>query len=607
MNISQGEIQVVDGRTVVKRMTGLIGTVIDNLSTSGVVAHPKSDGTYDPMDIAPIGATHISGAIIKSDGISEYYMPAADDGGPYLAAIGRSYLIDLPMYDTPINKITIQPLCKVIDTVKTGNVTATWKDGEIETPAVAESPSYISPILVVSDTTIKLMAVDGDTVGDIVSGVYEITNTCDIPTATATVDGNDDVLLELSCATDGAAIYYALDKEGDEPTYSIYDSPITVLNADIGSAIINAMAMKDGLSGSAVASFNIAAMHAMFNASKCNEPVVSESEPDENGAITITMTADEGCEILYTTGGGKYVPNIAYTTPIVVTKTTSFRCIATKADTKDSDVVVTDITIAGTIKDPTFNPPPGTYAEAVTVEVEDEHGADRVLYTTNGTDPVVGVEEVIADPEIDYISIEVLDRNYMYSSITGTPVTGLLNMIGRKFVLTAEKRIAEVIIERIFEPEDNPSTIESDAYHARVAQEITRKLSYFFGEGYCVAEYNTDTKCYRIRMMKAGNIAMSISSTTMEDLSYFGLVSQTYVAGSDAIESPVIRSLSGTAAQYENIPVTIEHPNIIKISGTVVDSLDNDIDAEALAASLENNTLLLGEKSFITYDIVVYQ
>jgi hypothetical protein len=200
--------------------------------------------------------------------------------------------------------------------------------------------------------------------------------------------------------------------------------------------------------------------------------------------------------------------------------------------------------------------------------------------------------------EDDKWTLTIKDRNYVYSSITGTPITGKLEMLGRRLILSSEGRIAELVIDTVLREGDDIETMTSDEYHTRVAEELQSKLNYFFGDGYCNAGYDTDTSCYVFSLKEAGEIAMGITSSRAEDLSYFGMRCPTVKLGSEDMENPTIRFLAGNMAAEGDISVTLAYPNKMETT----DDAGTWDPADIIGA-----TFMLCETGDISYEVILYK
>ena len=194
-------------------------------------------------------------------------------------------------------------------------------------------------------------------------------------------DFSDDFELTISCATDGATIYYTTN--GDTPTSSstVYDpanKPTIPAGADV---TVKAIAIKAGVS-STVSS-------ATYTYKNIANPVfgpVDGSTVLYGESVAITCATD-GAEIYYTQGSTPADPTSAstkYTSPIVLTEGTTIKAIAINGS-DESDVVSATYTVKATA--PTFSVVEGTYDATQNVTLSTTTNGATIYYTTDGSTP----------------------------------------------------------------------------------------------------------------------------------------------------------------------------------------------------------------------------
>ena len=185
------------------------------------------------------------------------------------------------------------------------------------TEPTTESAVYSAPIVVNEEMTIKAFAVKvGYTNSAVATASYTIKET-----ETPTFSGDDEVVagtaITITCATEGATIYYTTD--GTEPTTesAVYSAPI-VVNEDM---TIKAFAVKDGYINSAVAtaSYTIIVINeytvkpgtGILDNTTCYLTTFSASEPTvvPVGVTAFYATIDNDNNItLISIGRGKAIP-----------------------------------------------------------------------------------------------------------------------------------------------------------------------------------------------------------------------------------------------------------------------------------------------------------
>ena len=183
---------------------------------------------------------------------------------------------------------------------------------------------------------------------------------------------NETKSIEISCDTDGATIHYTTDGSAptsSSPTYS------TAISVTTTNTTIKAIAVKDGLSDSEVAS----ATYVI----KAKTPTFTVS----GGTYTTSQSVELQCEtvgatIHYTTDGSTPTSGSAtYSSAISVTQNTTIKAIAVKANWTDSDVAEAEYTIK--VKTPTFSPVAGVYTSAQNVTLSCETSEVTIKYSTN--------------------------------------------------------------------------------------------------------------------------------------------------------------------------------------------------------------------------------
>ena len=228
------------------------------------------------------------------------------------------------------------------------------------------SATYSGPITVNTSMTIKAMAVKTDMKNSsVASGTYTIAmptcaNVTFNPAPGGVLSGTE---VTLSCATDGATIYYTTDGSTPDETSTVYSTPIEITAA----TTIKAIAKKEGYLDSGVGT----------GAYTIDTPTVATPTfvPDGGNITsgdTVTMSCStDGATIYYTTDGSTPTSSSTeYTAPVVLNATTTVKAIAVKTGYNDSAV-----------KSATFTVPEYYYAGVYNnlgEEPEDDHMADPI-------------------------------------------------------------------------------------------------------------------------------------------------------------------------------------------------------------------------------------
>ena len=155
------------------------------------------------------------------------------------------------------------------------------------------SPPYSAPFSVTSPTTIKAIATHSVLA---TSFVAELAIT---QVATPTIQNNDSNAISITCATEGATIYYTLDGSAPTTSSTEYTEPLT---DNVSNVAIKAIAVKEGMITSAVGSDKLML--------QCATPVITR-----NGlTFTLSCSKPTDANLYYSFDGGS---EVAYTgTPV---------------------------------------------------------------------------------------------------------------------------------------------------------------------------------------------------------------------------------------------------------------------------------------------------
>ena len=204
------------------------------------------------------------------------------------------------------------------------------------------------------------------------------------------------VTVTITCLTPGSTIYYTL--SGNTPVIGtgftrLYTGPFSLS----ANTTIRAIGVKVGITNSAVA----AAFLTITDAGKVRNPAFSPGAGSYSGAQTVSISSPTtGSTIYYTTNGN--LPNLTvpntftrvYSSPLVVSTTTTIKAIAIKAGLTNSDVVTGVFTITNPVfpaATPIISPVTGTYSGVQTVNISTATPGAILYYTTNGNNPLLSV------------------------------------------------------------------------------------------------------------------------------------------------------------------------------------------------------------------------
>ena len=199
---------------------------------------------------------------------------------------------------------------------------------------------------------------------------------------------NSGTEVTITCATEGAKIYYTTD--GTEPTASSteYTAAISVTAA----VTLKAIAVKSGMNDSAVASASYTIKGTVAT------PAFSVDSGAVNSGTEVTITcATEGAKIYYTTDGTEpTASSTEYADAISVTTAVTLKAIAVKSGMNDSAVASASYTIKGTVATPAFSLASGAVNSGTEVTITCATEGAKIYYTTDGTEPTASSTEYTA-------------------------------------------------------------------------------------------------------------------------------------------------------------------------------------------------------------------
>ena len=201
------------------------------------------------------------------------------------------------------------------------------------------------------------------------------------------------VNVTLSCATQGAVIYYTTNGNVPRPgtTFTrIYVGAFGVFS----TTTVRALAMRQGFVNSAVAvaQFSLVAPSAITPA-----PVISPAAGVYSGPQTISLSSPApGALIYYTTNGNVPVPGSSFTMlysgPFFIPGSTTIRAIAKSAGAANSAVSVGAYTITNPLRAaiPVISPGTQIISAPASVSISSATAGAAIHYTTNGNEPQPG-------------------------------------------------------------------------------------------------------------------------------------------------------------------------------------------------------------------------
>ncbi|MEW6382173.1 MAG: chitobiase/beta-hexosaminidase C-terminal domain-containing protein [bacterium] len=187
--------------------------------------------------------------------------------------------------------------------------------------------------------------------------------------------------VSITCATQGAIIRYT--KDGSEPTVDspAYTAPLTLTK----TTTLKAKAFKSGYTASDTASETYTKLE------KAAIPSISPVSRTFSDSITVSLTCTtQGAAIRYTIDGSEPTEtSSAYSTPLILTSTTTIKAKAFKSGFNPSDTVSGTYTkLIKQVATPGFSLPSGIFHGSVSVSITCATQGAIVRYTTDGSEPI---------------------------------------------------------------------------------------------------------------------------------------------------------------------------------------------------------------------------
>lgn len=263
----------------------------------------------------------------------------------------------------------------------------------------AGSREYKEPIVINAAGTLKALAVSNSMMSDIASTYYTIIGEDpNAPVVAAPVfslaDGEVEkgTTVSLSCATEGAKIYYRADGSDPSDQSWEYTSPI-VINSDV---TIRAIAIIEHLT-SEITTATYTLKTEDPNAPKAVEtPVFSHpSGAVEAGTEVSLSCATQGAQIYYTLDGSTPTKrSLKYKNPIVINDITTIKAIAFKGNDNSLEAMAIYTLFvpempadSSAVATPTFSHPTGEVKMGTTVSLSCATKGAQIYYTLDGSAP----------------------------------------------------------------------------------------------------------------------------------------------------------------------------------------------------------------------------
>ena len=382
----------------------------------------KASGDYSNIVYVPLTVEEITGG--------KYSAPATEE--PEAPAVA----VETPAFSIAGGEVE-EGTTVTISCATEGATVYYTTDG---TEPTTSSAVYSGAITVNKAMTIKAMAAkEGNyTNSEIVSAAFTIKPREVVKTPVFSVAGGEveeGTKVTISCATEGATVYYTTD--GTTPTTSsaVYNGAITVNKA----MTIKAVAAKNGYytnSEVASASFTIKAREVV------KTPVFSVAGGEVEAGTMVTIScATSGATIYYTTDGSTPTTSSAvYSGAITVNSAMTIKAMAAKSGYYSNSSVATAVftikAAAVAVSTPVFSIAGGEVEEGTKVTISCATSGATVYYTTDGTTPTTSSAvysgAITVNKAMTIKAMAAKSGNYLNSSV----VTASYTIKAREVVAT---------------------------------------------------------------------------------------------------------------------------------------------------------------------------
>lgn len=188
------------------------------------------------------------------------------------------------------------------------------------------------------------------------------------------------VQVSITCATQGATIYYTLDGGAPSAAANLYTGPVEIFK----TSVIKAIAVKAGMKDSRIAetAYTVLMPVAVPVFKPAGGTLYSSTQE-----IAITC-ATPGAVIYYTLDSSEPTrAGLKYEKPFVISRTTTLKAFAVKEGMKDSAIRTAEYPIKFPASEPSLSVAGGTYSTIFEVKLTSATPGAKIYYTLDGSDP----------------------------------------------------------------------------------------------------------------------------------------------------------------------------------------------------------------------------
>lgn len=269
-------------------------------------------------------------------------------------------------------------------------------NGNTPVPNTSFTKKYTGPFAIFASSTIRAIAYRQSFLTSSIAVSYLTLNNPLTQVATPVIAPGSGTFagaqtITIVTSTVGSSIYYTAN--GNVPVIGTsYTKHYTGSFIVPGTTTVRAMAVKDGMSASAIA----VAYYTIATPSQVLAPVISPATGTYSAPVSLVITSTPGASIFYTTNGNEPVVGSTFTKlysgPVTLLSSATVRAFATKPDMVRSVVTVSYISINNSpiLATPVISPGSGTFSSPQVVTITCATPGVKIYYTTTGNTPVLG-------------------------------------------------------------------------------------------------------------------------------------------------------------------------------------------------------------------------